>query len=114
MSAKSFKIFSITMILFFVFVVEFAIQKTYIEFLKYDGERKIEQCMEIQDPQTRADCLVRYIEARNAQSSLGVNGYLVIVVLLGVFSFGRFCFAKFEKSNQKKIEKCLNSTQQAE
>lgn len=70
---------SVLLILGLAYSVEWIAQGAWVWHLTNKSHKEIERCLALPQPQ-QSQCFVSYIEDRNHNAVLGVNGFLITIV----------------------------------
>lgn len=71
-------------ILVIVFTIEYIAQSLWITHIQWDARARISQCKRQDSNLEMRRCFENYIYERNQKAVLGVNGYLVSIILLSI------------------------------
>lgn len=97
MSIREFKLAGLGFSILCIFMIEFVVQKAWINYLIIDSKEAIVKCYE--PPKNNVDaCLVEYVDNRNSLAKKGVNSYLITISL---FAFIGICNLLFHINKNK-------------
>ena len=71
-------------ILLIIFTIEYVAQSLWITHIQWDARERISECKRQDTTLEMRRCFENYIYKRNQKAILGVNGYLVSIILLGI------------------------------
>lgn len=91
MSIREFKLAGLGFSILCIFMIEFVVQKAWINYLIIDSKEAIVKCYE--PPKNNVDaCLVEYVDYRNSMAKKGVNSYLITIYLLAFIGIANLLF----------------------
>lgn len=74
----------IIVILTVIFTIEYIAQSLWITHIQWDARERISECKRQDSTLEMRRCFEDYIYKRNQKAVLGVNGYLVSIILLSI------------------------------